>query len=102
MKGISSFAKEAKFRLCGKKHENKCTCIISKIDPSQDAELCKKVRELVLQNSQVSNPLFLLCNNEEFLGMSQTEKQRYILELACKYRLYKSQIEEELLQENFV
>ena len=106
---IKELAQKAKFRLknvsanLGQASTNSCeikranlreheyACIASKIKVEDDP-LYKKVEKILEKDPDTLNPIGQLIDKDLYNTLSETGKERYILDLAKKYVLIKEKI----------
>ncbi len=67
---------------------------VSKCD-SKDEKLYKRVCDILDSDELIINPIARLIDNDEYVHMSNEEKQRYVLELSAKFRELKERYDKE-------
>lgn len=73
--------------------------IKSKIITKEDAKLYGKVKQMLDENEDVVNPLAKLIDYKIYNKLNDSEKERYLLVLANKYKQYKIKYYDERIKE---
>ena len=61
----------------------------------EDEKLYSKVKTILSENEDVINPLGKLVDKNKFFSLSEMDKERYIFNLAEKYRAMKERYKQE-------
>ena len=65
------------------------------INSKEDEKLYSKVKEILSENEDAINPIGKLVDKTKFNNLSENDKERYIFNLAEKYREMKKRFERE-------
>ena len=65
------------------------------ISNKEDEKLYSKVKEILNENEDVINPIGKLVDSNKYKNLSQMDKERYIFNLAEKYKEMKKRFERE-------
>ncbi len=71
---------------------------IRKLDTTRDEVLYNKVKQLLNEDEEVLNPIARLMDHRYYSSLSPTQKERYFFYLVDKYKLYKTEIEQDRLK----
>ena len=92
---LKTLAMRAKNRMINKNLRNTYSNADIKIIKSTDDEFIAKVRALMNEDNQMSNPLKRLMDNEKMLKMDARSREKYLLETIEKYQAARKMIEKE-------
>ncbi|MBR1890762.1 MAG: hypothetical protein IJ817_03700 [Clostridia bacterium] len=87
---LKMFAQKAKRRMTGK--ENVVNARI-KILPNEDVSFKSRVENLLSQEGVISNPVQYLIDESALKGMSEENKERYVLSTLDKYNALRRELE---------
>ena len=73
--------------------------IISKIITREDMKLYDKVKAMLDENSDITNPISRLIDYKQYNKMDEMGKERYLFDLVGKYKKYKEKYNEEKKKE---
>ena len=65
------------------------------INEKEDEKLYNKVCKILSENEDIINPLGKLVDKTKFSMLSERDKERYIINLADKYKIMKKRFEKE-------
>ena len=65
------------------------------ISNKEDEKLYTKVKEILAENEDIINPIGKLVDSNKYQTLSQMDKERYIFNLAEKYKEMKKRFERE-------
>lgn len=97
---LKNFALKAKRRLVTGKSAAPLNTKIKVIE-SEDNEFKSKVEFLLAQEGVVSNPVQYLIDEKAIKGMSDVEKERYLLSTLDKYSALRNELENLSTQSRF-
>ena len=73
--------------------------IKSKIITREDMKLYDKVKAMLDENSDITNPISRLIDYKQYNKMDEMGKERYLFDLVGKYKKYKEKYNEERKKE---
>lgn len=93
MPTLKDYAKEAKKRLKNYEYSkekpteiHQYVNVVSEHDATEELRLRAIVEEIAASEEPVLDPMKRLVDNEYFSTLKEVEKERYIIELAAKYK----------------